>query len=283
MAPDLNTFTAAMQAFVNTYSNCGGPTCPLPSLPPGFDPYPAGTGNMARVGIIAPWGEPDFKSSATVGLPPKEPQYFYMPQGGGLLSDPSCASQTVDTCGPVLAAQMWVVAKNLCQGCTVIAGDFSSLGGLSPFTGAPTYVDIYSQHLNNERPLVWGMHPYSDVQGEEDNGGVAPTLSSTITWRFSNALLNLGYHGLTHIWFDEVHALYQTDTKFYGSTLENDGANYLMKTLSVPGQATPDGAPVVTSVTYYQFGDDFPNWSLVISGSPYPPYWTIQYRNSPQQ
>jgi hypothetical protein len=64
---------------------------------------------------------------------------------------------------------------------------------------------------------------------------------------------------------------------------QHDGATYLMKTLAVPGRATPAGAPIVTRLYYYQFGDDFPERPLVINGSPYPPYWTIQYRNSPQQ
>ena len=68
MIPDLNTYAAAIQAFVSTYS-C--PTAPAGALCPD---------GLARVSIIAPWGEPEFQGSGRVGTA-KLPQYFYMQDG----------------------------------------------------------------------------------------------------------------------------------------------------------------------------------------------------------
>jgi hypothetical protein len=289
MVPSIATYRAAMKAFIDTYS-CHDETCPLPALPTGFSPYPSGTGPMARVGIIAPWGEPDFHSTVAAGLPPQAPQDFYMPQDGNRFDEPSCTDDSPASCGPVLAAQMWTAVSALCPSCTVIAGDFSSAGGLEPFDGsAPTYVKTYAHALNGARPPVWGLHPYSDVEALEQRDGSALPEDQTITYRFAAALGKLGYDERTHIWFDEVNAKCienssdGTVTTVYGKTLENDGANYLMKKLALPGSVTAPGDPIVTRLYYMRFQDDFPGFSLVIDGAPYPPYWAIQHRNEPQQ
>jgi hypothetical protein len=57
MIPDLNTYAAAIQALVSTYS-C--PTAPAGALCPD---------GLARVSIIAPWGEPESKARARSGRP----------------------------------------------------------------------------------------------------------------------------------------------------------------------------------------------------------------------
>ncbi len=69
MIPDLDTYTAAIQAFVSTFS-C--PAAPADVLCPD---------GLARVSIIAPWGEPEFHGSGKVGTA-KLSQYFYMQDAG---------------------------------------------------------------------------------------------------------------------------------------------------------------------------------------------------------
>ena len=146
-APDIHTYRLAIDAFTRQYSN------------------PASTGALARVQIIAPWGEPDV------------PATILMPKGGHKLSDPNChGSPSVNTCGPILAARMWQAVRASCTRCNVvIAGDFSSLGGIrGPEAGRRaanrlrgSYLDIYRQNLGGNRPTVWGLHPYSDIMAFE--------------------------------------------------------------------------------------------------------------------
>jgi hypothetical protein len=152
-APDIHTYRLAIDAFTNEYSN------------------PASTQGMARVQIISPWGEPD------------DPAKIFMPKGGHELSDPNChGSPNVNTCGPILAAHMWQAVRASCKRCNllgkgpgsgVIAGDFSSLGGIQGKEAGPgghwqgSYLDVYRKNLGKNRPLVWALHPYSDIMHSE--------------------------------------------------------------------------------------------------------------------
>lgn len=152
-APDIHTYRLAINAFTSQYSN------------------PVSTNGMARVRIIAPWGEPD------------DPAGIVMPAGGHKLSDPSChGSPRVNTCGPILAAHMWQAVRASCMQCSllgkgpgsgVIAGDFSSLGGIRGKEAGPggglrdSYLDVYRQNLAGHRPVVWALHPYSDIMAFE--------------------------------------------------------------------------------------------------------------------
>ena len=63
MIPDLRTYEAAISAFTALYSNCPGTpsTC---------------ADGTARVRIIAPWGEPEFKGTSRAGTFHKLPQVF---------------------------------------------------------------------------------------------------------------------------------------------------------------------------------------------------------------
>ena len=117
MIPDLKTYAAAIQAFVSTY-NC--PTAPAGAACPD---------GLARVSIIAPWGEPEFKGSGKVGTYRKLPQYFYL-QDGRRFDATNCPAHASDVnCGPALAAQMWVAVHHRCPSCIDIAGDFGSNQG----------------------------------------------------------------------------------------------------------------------------------------------------------
>jgi hypothetical protein len=291
LVPSIATYRKAMDAFIATYTNCtafGGTatTCKLPPLPRGFPPYPAGTGGMARVRLISPWGEPNFRSAGTIGFD-KLPQVFVMPTGGNDFGDANCRGVfTAAACGPVLAAQMWVAVHNRCPGCTVVAGDFSSLGGLETDGGGVSYLDTYARHLNGLRPPVWGLHPYSDVSAFEHflvgQEGPAP-LPRTLVGRFATALRALGYRNHTDIWLNEVSTFFIPQNG-WTREVQRRAAVYLLDELTRAGGRTTPGQPVVTRITYFRYADGpgFPLWALVVGGSPVPIYHVFANRPNPQ-
>src|SRR5205823_10142811 len=139
------------------------------------------------------------------------------------LSDPDChGSPGVNTCGPILAAHIWRAVQASCTRCTlpghgpgsgVIAGDFSSLGGIrGPEAGSSgalhgSYLDTYRRNLGGRRPLVWGLHPYSDISAFEKADAAhqpLPPLSRTLVGAFARDLDAVGYHQHTQIWLDEI-------------------------------------------------------------------------------
>jgi len=164
-APSYQEYTAALDAFTRLYS-CGASaspqaTCPTPADPTAT-PYPPGTSPlMPRVATVTPWGEPDFDVH---GKPrPNGVQdggYIYMPDGKSRLGQDTCARtpRNRTNCGPVLAAQMWVLAYHRCRNCTVIAGTFGSSQGKDR-----GYLAIYVHHLDGIRPRVWAIDDYTDV------------------------------------------------------------------------------------------------------------------------
>jgi len=274
-APDIHTYRLAIDAFTSEYSN------------------PASTDGMARVQIISPWGEPD------------DPAKIFMPKGGHELSDPNChGSPDVNTCGPILAAHMWQAVRASCKRCNlpgkgpgsgVIAGDFSSLGGIRGQEAGPrgslrgSYLDVYRRNLGGNRPLVWGLHPYSDIMAfEKADAGhqPPPALSGTLVGQFAGDLSLLGYHEHTQIWLDEISAFqYHNMSGAYrpGWTPEVQAAagRYLLTEL--PAAAGGAAEPTVTRAYYLNFQASDPTnsrWALVLNGglTPQPIYDTFVNR-----
>jgi hypothetical protein len=278
--PDIATYTAAIEAFVGQYST------------------PASTGAQARVTIIAPWGEPDFRGSGT--------HRIFMPAGGHLFADPNChGSNSVRTCGPILAAQMWAAVHAACgAACTlrgqkpgsgVIAGDFSGLGGLLGPEAGPggngkvpgTYLDVYRKHLNGLRPLVWALHPYGDLTNfERAYAARRPAPSSPLTGLFAQALDNVGYHQHTQIWLDEIsafqyHSMNGTNEPSWTPAVQSAAGRYLLTQL--PQAADGSQEPTVTRAYYLNFQAADPvnsRWALVLAGGtqPQPIYYTFARR-----
>jgi hypothetical protein len=269
-APDIHTYRLAIDAFTREYSN------------------PASTHGRARVQIISPWGEPD------------DPNKVIMPQGGHVLSDPDChGSPDVNTCGPILAAHMWQAVWTSCKQCAlpgqgpgsgVIAGDFSSLGGIRGQESGPrgalrgSYFDTYRQSLGRHRPLVWGLHPYSDISAFEKAYAAhqpLPPLSSTLVAAFARDLDAVGYHKHTRIWLDEISAFQYTSmngTPEPGWTPQVQAAagHYLLTEL--PKAASGPAEPTVTRAYYLNFQAADPvnsRWTLVLNGgqNPQPIYY----------
>jgi hypothetical protein len=261
LAPSIANYKAAMTAFADEYSLCddgsdtSGNNCVLLSGAAG--PPPDGTGSCAsnpcgaRVHIISPWGEPDFASSTlagnSLGSIPASPQDFYIPDGGNLLSTAQCtadgtSSTNTNWCGPVLAAQYWMAALNICgSGCEltsgpaanqlnsgIVAGDFSSgvasqtadVEGTTGSTVSQAYWLTYSQHLDNcatcagVRPWTWGVHPYTDASDYEyctGNPGntYPPSGYRSKTVQFADDLASIGYGSQTSIWLNEISVYYQ--------------------------------------------------------------------------
>jgi hypothetical protein len=256
LAPPIAVYRIAIGDFVKEYSQCAyGPApgggCALlsgPAAPPG--------GDGARVHIISPWGEPDYHSSGPQGNSlntpsgniPRSVERFYLPHGGGILSDPVCdkngpRSTNTNWCGPVLAAQYYMAVSKACNSSCeltagpaagkpasgVIAGDFSSAvasatGRVITNLGTPVtqpYWQTYDQHLNNcagcavTHAWTWGVHPYADTSDWEfctGNGHAYPPFSPyvTKTLQFAGDLHSLGYGPDTSIWLNEV-SVYQHD------------------------------------------------------------------------
>jgi hypothetical protein len=292
VVPDLGTYRKALQAFTGTYScttpsGQPEPTCPLP---PGI-PASLGMTAMTRVSTLTPWGEPDFYSKrGKLRASGARDGQFYMPFGGRRFDQADC-DKDVRTCGPVLAAQMWVTAAALCHGCTVIAGTFGS----NPVQ-TMAYLKVYAQNLNGRprRPAVWAIDPYTDIENYEmacwDNHPPslikvhkypkhpptprrpcsAPASRSTLVWHFSKELGRLHYGSRTRIWLGEISAFY-IDTiahqgAWYGFPVEHQAADYLLKQLARPRASTPSGDPYVARLYYmrYEDGSGYPDFALVL-------------------
>lgn len=82
-------------------------------------------GRWPGIRTVIPWNEPNHGSQPTAGR-------------------------------PVRAAGFYTVARQVCPGCTVVAGNLLDSEG---FSG---YLDAYSAALD-EAPAVWGLHPYFDA------------------------------------------------------------------------------------------------------------------------
>ena len=266
MIPDLSTYAAAMQAFISAYS------CPA---------APAGalcSDGLARVSIIAPWGEPEFQGSGKVGTA-KLPQYFYM-QDGRRFDATDCPADASDVnCGPALAAQMWVVIHHRCPSCTDIAGDFGSNKAKDV-----AYLDIYHKYLRDlhgghsvYRPSVWAIHPYTDVIAFERHQNVP--LQQTLTGQYARELRRVGFGSHTQIWLDEVSSFTVDFSKHhYSRQTQAMGAYQLLHTLPEAGGASVPGEPVVTRIYYMRFAGA-PHDALIVNGQREPIYFTFANRD----
>ncbi len=269
-APDIHTYRLAIDAFTREYSN------------------PASTSGRARVTIIAPWGEPD------------DPAPIVMPIGGHRMSDPNChGSAHVNTCGPILAAHMWQAVRASCNRCAllgqpagsgVIVGDFSSLGGIRGREAGPagqlagSYLDTYRKNLGGQRPMVWALHPYSDISAFEKADAAhksPPALSRTLVAAFARDLNAVGYHQKTKIWFDEIsafqlHSMNGTPEPGWTPAVQADTGHYLLTGL--PKAASGAREPTVDRAYYLNFQAKDPvnsRWALVLNGGRTPqPIWT---------
>jgi hypothetical protein len=267
MIPDLKTYAAAIQAFVSTY-NC-------PTAPAGAN-CPDG---LARVSIIAPWGEPEFKGSGKVGTYHKLRQYFYM-QDGRRFDATNCPAHPSDiNCGPALAAQMWVAVQHRCPSCIDIAGDFGSNQG-KDFA----YLAVYHKYLRDlhggkgvYRPSVWAIHPYTDVIGFERHQNVP--LQQTLVGRYAQQLRSIGFGGHTQIWLDEVSSFTVDFSKrHYSRQTQAMGADKLLHVLPGAGGAGVPGEPVVTRIYYMRFAGA-PHDALIVNSKRQPIYFTFANRN----
>lgn len=265
MIPGLKTYEAAMQAFISTYS--------CPSAPAG----PRCPNGLARVGIIAPWGEPEFQGSNRVGIAHLQ-QHFFL-QDGKRFDATNCPANASDVnCGPALAAQMWVVVRHRCPSCVDIAGDFGSNRGKDL-----AYLAVYHKYLRDlhggkatYRPSVWAIHPYTDVIAFERRQNVP--LRQTLVGRYAKALRSDGFGSKTQIWLDEVSSFTVDFSKHqYSRATQAIGAAKLLGTLTRAGGATVPGEPVVTRIYYMRFAGA-PHDALIVGGRREPIYFTFANR-----
>lgn len=246
MIPDLRTYEAAISAFTALYSNCPGTpsTC---------------ADGTARVRIIAPWGEPEFKGTSRAGTFHKLPQVFYL-QSGRRFDAAHCPAHATDAnCGPALAAQMWVTVQHRCPSCTIIAGDFGSNQG-KDFA----YLSVYRKYLRDlhgghavYRPDVWAIHPYTDVIGFErsiqQHRPLTP-LHETLVGKFARQLRGYGYRSHTSIWLDEVSSFtVDFSGHRYSRAIQVQGAYDLLTYLPRAGGPSVPGEPVVTRIYYMRY------------------------------
>jgi hypothetical protein len=270
MIPDLGTYEAAMSAFTAQYSNCPGTpsTC---------------SDGTARVSIIAPWGEPEFKGTSKAGTFHQLPQVFYLPSGRRFDATNCPAHATDANCGPALAAQMWVTVQHRCPSCTVIAGDFGS-NKKKDFA----YLDVYRKYLRDlhgghavYRPAVWAIHPYTDVIGFErsiQRHRPLTALRDTLVGRFAQQLRRDGYRSHTSIWLDEVSS-FTVDFKghHYSRAIQAQGAHDLLSYLPRAGGASVPGEPVVARIYYLRYAGA-PHDALIVGGTREPIYRTFASR-----
>jgi hypothetical protein len=303
-APSYQEYKAALYAFTSVYS-CGASTSPEATCPtppdPTATPYPAGTpARIPRVATLTPWGEPDFD---VPGKPRpngvRDGGHVYMPGGKTRLGQDTCRHRpSVASCGPVLAAQMWVLAHHRCRNCTVIAGTFGSSTGKDR-----GYLAIYVHHLDGLRPRVWAIDDYTDVwaryekpclaaQGRKASSCPVPSRRSTLLDDYSGWLY--GYHytaANARIWLGEI-SVFDINSfdghQDFGLTIEHHAADYLLKDLARPGVFTPPNAPEVQRLYYmrYEDGAGYPDFALVLDHNGQeirvPAYNAFRYRTDPR-
>lgn len=272
MIPDLRTYEAAISAFTALYSNCPGTpsTC---------------ADGTARVRIIAPWGEPEFKGTSKAGTFHKLPQVFYL-QSGRRFDAAHCPAHATDAnCGPALAAQMWVTVQHCCPSCTIIAGDFGSNQG-KDFA----YLSVYRKYLRDlhgghavYRPDVWAIHPYTDVIGFErsiqQHRPLTP-LHETLVGKFAQQLRGYGYRSHTSIWLDEVSSFtVDFSGHRYSRAIQAQGAYDLLTYLPRAGGASVPGEPVVTRIYYMRYAGA-PHDALIVGQTREPIYRTFANRRN---
>ncbi|MBV9796006.1 MAG: hypothetical protein JO016_18930 [Actinobacteria bacterium] len=266
MIPSLSSYEAAIRAFVAAYS-C--PSAPAGALCPD---------GLARVSIIAPWGEPEFQGSGQAGLD-HLPQYFYL-QDGRRFDATNCPAHASDVnCGPALAAQMWVTVHHRCPSCTDIAGDFGS-NRAKGFA----YLAVYHKYLRDlhggrtvYRPAVWAIHPYTDVIAYERHQNVP--LADTLVGRYAQELRRTGFGSKTQIWLDEVSSFtVDFSGRHYSRATQALGAYRLLHALPRAGGASVPGEPVVTRIYYMRFAGETPD-ALIVGGQREPIYYTFANRN----
>ncbi len=146
-----------------------------------------------------------------------------------------------------------------------------------------SYLDTYSQHLGRHHPLVWAVHPYSDIgafENADENGhpGPNPALSGTLVGRFAEDLSRVGYHQGTQIWLDEVSAFQYHDMNSdvhhkpipkpgWNPKVQAAAGHYLLTEL--PKAAGGPREPTVTRAYYLNSqSSDTTNsrWALVLKG-----------------
>lgn len=229
-----------------------------------------------QVTIISPWGEPDFQPKAP------EPKFRIGGANGANFGGAGCAmNAAVDSCGPKLAAAMWITVHKLCPTCTVIAGDF---GGYGPQDQA--YLAPYSTFLKvrGHHPPVWGIHPYSDVKLQECRLAKAASCgpealgncpAKTLVACFARWLKGDGYGQHTRIWLDELSSFYSPE-KGWSRQVQAEGATYLLSRLP---RVTRRGDPLVTRVYYLRFAGPN-NDGLIVGGKPQCAYSAVVNRPS---
>jgi len=279
--PTLSQYEQAISAFRDKYIAC--------------NPAVAGQGvcgTWAPVTILSPWGEPDFSSPKAAGLF-HAPQRFYLADRKHLFGRAACPTRpTITNCGPKLAAQLWVVVEHRvvqgvghapkCGGCIVIAGDFSSGGGLNGYLTTYTHNlrDLAGGH-QTYHPAVWGVHPYTDIVTIENfysHLRPKPRLARTLVGRFAAALHHLSprwYNQRTSIWLNEITVFYQYGLSVPSATnhpkrhptwsraIQADAARYLLSTLADAGGRTTRGEPVVRRLYYLPY-TNLKWWALVV-------------------
>lgn len=139
---------------------------------------------------------------------------------------------------PVLAAEYWLRAQQICPECTVVAGDFAGIPGDS------VYVDAYQAHLAaaGATPAVWAFHAHSDVNRYQVLG-----VSDARISRYYLSKLQ-GRWASARIWIDEVGARFRDASGLvWGDASQRDATSLLL------GLASLD--PRIEAIYYYNYSN----------------------------
>lgn len=161
-APSRGTYAADVRAFLRTYPS---------------------------VHLLAPWNEPNFRSSSA--------------------PDPLVHR-------PALAAAYYLALRRTCPRCTVPAGEFAGIPG-------DRYVLRYQRALGSVRPRLWSFHAHTDPN--QFQAGV--NASAPATRYFVRVLSGRWAH--SKLWIDEVGAYYRDiHGKVWGDQSQQQAASFIL-------------------------------------------------------
>ncbi|MCE9672891.1 hypothetical protein LY474_34305 [Myxococcus stipitatus] len=179
--------------------------------------------------LVGAWNEPNFPNTVL--------------QSGVPLDQATCASEDLESCGPLRAAFYYRLVVSICPECTVAAGEFDA-------TPNDPYWERYRVFLRSHRPKLWSVHTHHDANRYQSGGHhCVPGDLSCTTRTFVDWLGGLDTSwDVGHIWLTEVGAFYRNaDGQVFGDASQRDTTKFILR--------LPNISSRITRIYYYNYSN----------------------------